>query len=128
MTLLITEVFSNATDRRRFKAPRNMLYLLTGYTLTNFGSAGTRFFLIDQSLEPETDTVNLGNDKQYLINWDLAIDGHSLSFNGMDHKAKYITMGGQSQAVNINVSVQIWGDVVKATKLELLWEWFRKGS
>ena len=120
--LLISEQFVDSA--LRFKAPKGMMYDIQTISYTD-GSAVSLFVLIfDELLGDEVSDLStrLSPLSAFRTNTSPA---HTV-IPGIDHKTKYITIT-KDAANSVFVFVQIYGNLIKASKLQLLWEYFRSG-
>jgi len=120
--LLISEEFvDNAV---RFKAPSGMMYHITGISYSNRSSTSQFVMVFDQLLEDEV--VDATSRLSPISAFACGDAGANLMVNNLDHKTKFITIA-KTTSTGTGVFVCIYGDLVKATQLQLLMEWFRKG-
>lgn len=122
--LLLSECWVGQNEKRQFKAPKGMMYRLHSFHATNFSSVANQLFVLDEGLdEPPT---SLGFGRPFLALIDLNIDGLFVYGEFDNHKTKFLSMGPLTIA-QINSCIQIYGELVIASRTELLIEWFRKG-
>ncbi len=122
--LLISEFWNGDPIKRVFKAPLNTMFLIKAYSITSASTAADQFIGLTRAVE-ELDQI-LSNNEDYFLEVDLQINGLTHFVTDIDEKAKFITLGPKIGA-SITSGVQIYGEFIKASTSELIWEWFRKG-
>ena len=121
--LLVNAIFTDNPEQ--FKAPTGMMYKVESVHIINLtAEAGTLLYLQDFNIHPNNVTDNAGSQN----NW-LAIHEcdsiHSSFTQDINEKTKFLIVQKNS-ATTINARITVYGKLVKASRLELLVEWFRK--
>jgi len=122
--LLISQTKNADGARRSYKAPKNQMFDISHVTIGGFAVAQGALIIVDESLEEPG--ADLGLERQYLVFYDMAIDGQLVSIL-IKHKCKFLTIGGRNSSTAISYTVQVFGEFVNASRTDLIWEWFRKG-
>jgi len=121
--LLISQFFNGETDRRGYRAPKGHLWLINAYVVNVFNSASVRIIALGRKLAFDHPTP-LGDKEAYLFSIDHE-PGHFLSPGiNLDEKMKWITIGPKDFVAS-SCSIQIFGEIIKASRIELIIEWFR---
>lgn len=99
------------------------MWHITGILVTNLSSSAGLLVILDREVDPAITELPASGA---IFLHDAFIDGSSQFVDNMDHKTKYITMG-RNDTSNIGMGVIIFGDIIKASRRELIIEWFRGG-
>lgn len=119
--LLIGVVFND--QALNFKAPKNMMYKISGINFSNDSPVGGQIRIFDEQTE---DNVDFTSKTGFIASFGISVDGNSHFIDNIDHTTKFISIL-KNVAATVNVDIQIYGDLVKASKTDLIIEWFRKG-
>lgn len=106
-----------------FKAPKNHMYFVENVSFVNSQADDFFIFVFDEMLE---DVVDITSRRSPIAVFEAAISGTNFHVTGINHKTKYLTVN-KSNANSVNIFVLIYGELIKASRSELLMEWFRKG-
>lgn len=126
MLLISNSVFEG--DFPTYKAPKGKMYFVEAilFAVTT-GLSNVVAVVLDEAVEFESNTpfslqrriesalatVNLADDRSFFV-------------HGINHKTKYLTFGANSISSFVYL-FQVYGELVNASKKDLLSEWFRKG-
>lgn len=124
MPVLISTTFVD--QFQRFKAPRHMMYKISSIHFSvAIALAANQILVFSRELTPTgiPDDFTTSRDSVIAVKSTEAIG----DFQVMDinEKAKIITVGKDNSGVT-NAIVTIYGELIRATKVELIIEWFRK--
>ena len=115
-------------DFFRFKAPPGMIFLIETINFSSRISTLNVCLIFDEWLEEDAGASddNTSRDSEIASFYISGLEGFNHSISGMNHKAKYITIGKEA-ASSVNVKIQIYGQLIKATETDLILAWFLKG-
>ena len=123
MALLFNKLFTD--DILRWKAPRNMMYVVKGVNFADNSSNAAVVSVFNRSLEQGVFQSTQTQDAFATFRI-LAGTATNHFIGPIEVEGKFLSIVKDSgQAVNTRI--HIYGDLIKATKLKLLWEWFRAG-
>lgn len=115
---------SLSTEPLTFKAPKRRMYLISSIAFFINVAGANAVHITDYSYEELNAVVDITGSKTIISFPAAALNFFQIT--DMDHKAKYISIGSATSTTFTGV-IYIYGDLIKATRVELLWEWFRKG-
>lgn len=109
---------------QQFKAPTGLMYMVESIHLINLtAEVGTLIFVGDYNLH-----VLSATDSKEPTNW-LAIHHcdtvSDIMIRGINEKTKFLIAHKNSSTL-INGRITVYGTLVKASRTQLLIEWFRK--
>lgn len=123
MTVLIS---ANLTDLiLKFKAPRGMMYFVEGINFATVQADGIYItvhpFAIDATFNIDVST------RQAIASFSASIAGTNHFIGGINEKSKFLSIA-KASVQTVDVSIEIYGELVKASRTELIMEWFRRGK
>ncbi len=109
-----------------FRAPKNMMYIVKGFQLSNFAESSNRL-IISSKMEEELEL--LADDSNSIFGIDLLIDGLVTSeyFPDDGVETKFIAIGFIND-LNAAVTVKVYYQLKRATNVELIWEFLKRGK
>lgn len=123
---IISVVMDNSMLSLRYKAPKNHMYRVTdihGSVISNGNNQGV--WVIPYLVEPERIAFNPQGEFLAFIVCHIA--GQSIDFEFMNaENTKFISLVRRLDA-NFECAIVIHYELIKASKKELILEWFRKG-
>lgn len=122
--LLLSELFLDGAIR--IKAPKGKIFEIdTIYFNNGMAVAGGLVFVLDYVVEEEI-TDAYSSVSEFLAAFSTDIAGSFMSIPDVKHRTKYLTItkAGTGGVVS---HIAIYGELVKAPRTELIFEWFRKG-
>lgn len=121
--IILSELFTKTIPLQK-KAPRNTMYQIDAIFISNgVVSAGGEILVLDRQVALATTTLDVNKENVVSMITTDAIHEHFV--NTIDHKTKYITIGNTISGTP-NCRVIVYGSIVRASRKELLIEWFRK--
>lgn len=124
--LLFTLNLTDLVIRR--KAPPNQMYNITGLSFANKTALASAFVYVVDRWFPSNITDNVGVGVNNVLGaMDLTTPGQNFSISGIDHKTKFVSIA-KTDAGACNVVVSVYGEIIPASKIQLIIEWFRKGG
>lgn len=115
--------YTGALEIIRKRAPKNHMYRVGSIVFTNQIAIASNLYLItrkvpfDKTSLSHLDDIVGAFETSNLVNFEIT---------DIDEITKYITIG-QTASVAVAVVITVYGDIIKATKIELIIEWFRRG-
>ena len=119
--LLISTVFNDIV--LNYKAHKGMLYFIEGILFSNDSGVGGQIRIYDEIIEDAPDVTTRAG---FMACFSPSTDGSNLFVGNINHKTKYISIL-KNVVATVNVDIVIYGELIKASKTDLLIEWFRKG-
>lgn len=122
-------VFLDGTSpAKRLKAPKNTMFLVSDIHGSVLSSGANTVSVINELLEDELEIIQADTRQSGMIAaFSTAIAGNHVDFNFMTpQKSKFLTVA-RSSSTAFNAIIIIVYELIKATKPELIVEWFRKG-
>jgi len=114
-------------NNKKFKAPRGTMYKVSSVVFLSLVALSAFVFCISRSL-----STTQGNPDQVLnsqgdvfAGHDMTIAGVSFECTGIDEIMKTISISKTSTGA-CEVKIIIYGEIIPATRRELIIEWFRK--
>ena len=129
MTILVSFVVNEDMGFKRFKAPHGFMYEITDIHFSVLAAVNNRVYVIGYDIEEKgTSTDIAASDVAdfIAIMETEAIRQQSFHFS-VAEKVKYLLLAQAASGNAFECSVVIVGRLTKASKTELLMEWFRKG-
>ena len=126
--MLISKLVTDITPVKRYKAPKGFMYLVRKIIMTVMTSGTGIFRVVPYWIEQDQLVVGRIPDAEEI----LAIIpsntvGRQCIFSyPLGEKTKFLSLGRHDDAGG-GVMVIIHYDLVKASKVDLIWEWFRHG-
>lgn len=108
----------------RFKAPQHKMYHVSSIAASNLSAVVDHVHIFSESLEAEDDLDATLRISPFATFTSSAIGNFQIQ--GIDDIMKYISIG-KSNAASVNMWINIYGELKKATKKQLIMEWFMKG-
>lgn len=105
------------------RAPKGKMFEIYGFMASTFGSNNARVLVLDRIIEDDAPTLTSQNS---MFAMDCNISGHSESTvlpKPID--ARYISIGATGA---VSVWVIVYYELRNATKVELIWEFLRRGK
>lgn len=110
----------------RFKAPIRHMYEIHSIYGSIFSGGSNFVSIVDYLLEDEVTSIPNTVDTIALITSNIA--GTQFQFNlPVPAKTKFISVGPGNDSTVFSTHIYINYELIKASKTELLMEWFRKG-
>ena len=123
--LLISKNFTGTNQQH--KAPRNMMWIVESISISSETSVNAHLMFVDREARPSVIT-SLANTIQRIIgSFSLTIAGVDKEITGINQKTKYVSVG-LNVAGSPDVKYQVFGELIRASRKELLIEWFTKKS
>ena len=120
--LLFTTIFDG--NLKSFKAPRNTMWRVDSINFSNqLVVANEEIFVVDRQFPTATLTVSRTVDHILGVMPTDAIANHQIL--DIDHKTKYLTIVSEAGTTK-DAQISIYGEIIRASRKELLIEWFRK--
>lgn len=110
------------------RAPPGLMFRIDGVSFSNKTAlAGAFVYLVDRWF-PQNISDSVGVDvANILAAMDITLAGQNHMVNNINEKAKYITLA-KTDAASCNTVVAIYGEFVKASRVELIVEFLRRFS
>ena len=109
---------------QQFKAPTGMMYMVESIHFVNLTiEAGTLIYVADYNIHPNNVTDNKEPSNWLAIHECDAIS--DIQINGINEKTKFLIAHKNSSTLILG-RVTVYGSLVKASRTQLLIEWFRK--
>lgn len=107
----------------RYKAPIFTMFKIDSIFFNNLSAvSGQSIKVMNRRVDNETRLPHVGD---VIAKFSVATTDRSQQITNIDEKSKWLTIGTDG-ANPIVCDVFIYGDIVPATKRELIIEWFRK--
>lgn len=125
MPYLHVALDSNTPLPIRFKAPTRRMYKVTGIQFECVaGEAFTVAHIVDRAMEERELLASV--DNPFFSGNLAAIGSQFVTYDSL--KAKFLTISVNAGLSTGNCILIIQYELVKASKIDLIWEWFSKGS
>jgi len=109
---------------KRFKAPRHLMYLIDSVIFVITSANANRIVISDRLVDDQATTVN-ELDGFVMFN-PVNTNVNNVQYTNLNVKTKFLTIGMHT-TIGATVFVYIFGEYFKASRTDLLIEWFRKG-
>ena len=120
--LLFTTIFTGKIIK--FRAPRNTIWRVDSINFSNqLVVANEEIYVVDREFPTSTLIVSRTVDHILGLMPTDAIANHQIL--DIDHKTKYLTIASDVGTTK-DAQISIYGEIVRASRKELLIEWFRK--
>ncbi len=125
--MLISKFMQEGSPAARFKAPRHKMYRVHNIMFTTLVGGNNALSIIPYLLEDGINVYNPSLSSDLLAVFDTAIAGnHHSAHLPEPEDTKFITIA-RTSSTTFNAFVVINYELIKASKPDLIWEWFRKG-
>lgn len=125
--LLVSELFGSSSSLiKTWKAPRGTMWKVDSLSIVVSDSSTASLVIVDYAFEDNVDpgSVSLAGIDALIFVTANALTQYRLT--KMDHKAKFLSVLINT-LVSTNFHVAIYGEIVSASRTDLILEWFRKG-
>lgn len=125
--MIISFVIGTGDAPKRFKAPRGFMYEIWDIHFMVFTAGAGILTIVNYLLEDEVTTISVRRSEGILASFSSTIAGQAEDFTfTKGEKTKFIT-GARDGSNTMGVIAIIHYELIKASRTELLLEWFRKG-
>ena len=112
----------------RRRAPPNTMYRVDSIAFSNKTGVAATLMVLDRWMPTDAtqDVVDIDTG-DVIAHCQLDIVGENYQISNLDHVTKFITIT-KDIVGSVSCLVSIYGDIIPATRIQLIMQWFRKGG